>query len=410
MPDNLLSQLDALGLDHYELLTLMGSHWGGSCTTEDNSVLYPCTESYVVKARTKNDQIISIEPGPGFSENTLVPLKDKIRTTLIESSGSIIRADILFSSKPVKGSFRITDGQLQIIPAPDHAPHPPMMIADHPFILEFPIKCSSDGFVTNNRAMRRALELTWTLNALLRSAISRIGPRVRHLWGLALSDQIEVPTQQNVKWVQEYYAIDNLPIQYADFSAPRPEQIRVIPHDEYYGSPFILSDDLVLPDSISQMIEKADRLDLDERRRFIRAVRWMYAAYPLHSHLISSCFVALVSAIEALMPDPDRQDPCPTCQKDRSPGPTRRFQDFVERYAPSPDPEEKNRKRLYKIRSALAHGRDLLRFDSAPWDWSLNTTSATEREALDQLFRIVRAVIVNWLLSERDQSQETLSQ
>ena len=105
MPDNLLSQLGAPGLDHYELLTLMGSHWGGSCTTEDNSVLYPCTESYVVKVRTKNDQIISIEPGPGFSENTLVLLKDKICTTLIESSGSIIRADILFSSKPGRARF-----------------------------------------------------------------------------------------------------------------------------------------------------------------------------------------------------------------------------------------------------------------------------------------------------------------
>ena len=283
------------------------------------------------------------------------------------------------------------------------------MTADHPFILEFPIKSSSDGFVTNNRAMRRALELTWTLNGLLRSAITRIGPRTQHLWGLVRTDQLAAPAQQNVKWVQEYYAIDDLPIQYAEFSRPYPEQVRMIPHDKYYGSRFFGSDDLVLPDSTSQMLEKADRLDPDERRRFIRAVRWMYAADPLHFHLISSCFVALVSAVEALMPEPDGQDACPTCHRDRSPGPTQRFQDFVERHVPSPDLEEKNRKWLYRIRSDLAHGRDLLRFDSAPWDWSLNTTSAMEHEALDQLFRIVRAVIVNWLLTERDRSQEALS-
>jgi len=114
MPDNLLSQLDAPGLDHYELLTLMGFHWRGSCTTEDNSVLYPCTESYVVKIRTKNDQIVSIEPGPGYSDAALASLKKKVRTTLIESSGSVIRADILFSSKPVKGSFRATKDRLLI--------------------------------------------------------------------------------------------------------------------------------------------------------------------------------------------------------------------------------------------------------------------------------------------------------
>jgi hypothetical protein len=400
MPDNLLSQFDAQGLDHYELLTLMGSHWGGSCTTEDNSVLYPCTKSYVVKVRTKNDRIVSIEPGPGFTESALNLLKNKVRTTLIESIGSIIRADILFSSKPVKGSFRPTNGQFQIIPAPDHAPAPPMMMADHPFILEFQMIASSEGSVTNNRAMRRALELTWTLNALLRTSITRIGPRARHLWGLIQTDQLKVPTQDDVKWVQEYYAIDGLPIQYANFSPSYPEQVRVIPHDEYYDSLFFISDDLVLPDNITQMLDKVESLDSVEQRRFMRAARWMHAATPLHFHLISSCFVALVSAVEALMPESEGQEICPTCHKDRSSGPTQRFQDFVEAYAPASDPEEKNRKWLYRIRSDLAHGRDLLRFDSAPWDWSLNTTSETEREALDQLFRIVRKVIVNWLLSK----------
>jgi hypothetical protein len=248
--------------------------------------------------------------------------------------------------------------------------------------------------------MRRALELTWTLNALLRTSITRIGPRAQHIWGLIETAQFQAPAQQNVKWVQQYYAIDNLPIQYANFSPPTSDQIRVIRHDEYYDSPFIMSDNLVLPDSISLLLDKAEGLDLLERRRFIRAVRWMYAATPLHFHLISSCYIALVSAVEALMPDAERQENCPTCHKDRSPGPTQRFQNFVESYAPASDPEEKNRKRLYRIRSDLAHGRDLLRFDSAPWDWSLNTTSETEREALDQLFRIVRRVIVNWLLGK----------
>jgi len=409
VPENLLPQIDGLELDHYELLTLMGFHWAGSCTTEDNSVLYPCTESYVVKVRTKNDQIISIEPGPGFSDEAFALFKDKVHTTLIMSTGAIIRADILFSSKPVKGSFRATNGQLQIIPAPDQAPRPPMMIADHPFILEFPIKRSSDGFVTNNRAMRRALEFTWILNALLRATISRLGPRVRHLWGLVQSDNLVASTQQNVKWVQEYYAIDNLPAQYAEFSPAYPEQIQVIPHDEYYGSPFLASDYLVLPDTISLLLERTDKISLADRSRFIRAARWFHAATPLHFHLISSCFVALVSAVEALMPDAAGQEICPTCLKDRSPGPTQRFQDFVEAYAPTSHSEEQNRKWLYRIRSDLAHGRDLLRFDSAPWDWSLNTTSASEREALDQLFRIVRTVIVNWLLRRENQSPRSPS-
>ena len=397
MSENLLPQLDALQLDHYELLNLLGFHLGGSCTTEDNSVIYPCKDSYIVKVRSKNDRILSIEPGPGFSKDKFASLKDKIRSTLFDSPGQVIRADILFTSKPVKGCFRATNGQLQILPAPDHAPRPPVTIADHPFILEFPIKSSSDGFVTNNRAMRRALEWTWILNALLRASISRIGPRAQHLWGLVPSDPPGAPKQEDVKWVQEYYAIDNLPIQYADFSPVGTDRIGEILHDEYYNSPFLAADVLVLPDSLSQMLDKTDRLPFAERQRFLRAVRWFYAARYLHFHLISSCFVALVCAIESLTPGPEQQIICPECKKDRSPGPTQRFQDFVETYAPTSDPQGRNKKWLYKIRSDLAHGRDLLRFDSSPWDWSLNTTSMTEREALDDLFSIARKIIVNWL-------------
>ena len=399
MPENLLVQLEAPALDHYELLSLMGFHFGGSCTIEDNNVIYPCKDAYIVKVRSKNDQILSIEAGPGFREKEFAFFKEKVQSTLIDSPSRTIRADILFSSKPVKGCFRAATDQLQILPAPDRAPRPPVIIADHPFILEFPIKSSSDGFVTNNRAMRRALELTWTLNTLLPIAISRIGPRTQHLWGLVPSDQLEAPRQETVKWVQEYYAIDNLPIQYADFSPQCAERVREILHDEYYNSTYIMSDVLVLPDSLSGMLEKADRLPFVDRRRFLRAVRWFYASRPLHFHLISSCFVALVCAIESLIPELEQQMICPECKKDRSPGPTQRFQDFVETYAPTSDPQERNKKWLYKIRSDLAHGRDLLRFDSSPWDWSLNTTSMNEQEALDQLFRIVRQVVVNWLRS-----------
>ena len=81
----------------------------------------------------------------------------------------------------------------------------------------------------------------------------------------------------------------------------------------------------------------------------------------------------------------------------RSPGPTQRFQEFIETYAASSDPENRNTKRLYRIRSNIAHGRDLLHFDSSPWDWSSSTTSIKEQEALDELFGLTCKITVNWL-------------
>jgi hypothetical protein len=149
------------------------------------------------------------------------------------------------------------------------------------------------------------------------------------------------------------------------------------------------------------MLGQLGSLSAKERQKFRRAAQWIYAAHALWEHHTSSYFIALVAAVEALMPPPGQSDSCTECGKDRSPGPTQRFQDFVEEYAPVTDQEERNRKWLYKIRSDLAHGRELLRYDAAPWDSSLSTSYLKELEAFEQMSRIVRWVIVNWLLTRQ---------
>src|SRR5207244_7765901 len=178
-------------------------------------------------------RVKGIEPGPGFSEEEFAALKDKIVSQLVASPGTKIERTILFSSHPVKGCLR-SDPHFQICAAPASAPKPEQAIADHPFVFEFPLRQSSDAFITIQRKTRQTLEWTWFLNAVLRTRIKAIGPRADYHWVASLSGN-RVPTQADVIWGQDFYTIDGFKTQDDRFSACDDPHIAKIPFREYYA-------------------------------------------------------------------------------------------------------------------------------------------------------------------------------
>ena len=124
----------------------------------------------------------------------------------------------------------------------------------------------------------------------------------------------------------------------------------------------------------------------------------MYAAPDLWVPHASSYYIALIAAIEALASwEPIEQ--CPKCnQVERV---TERFREFVERFVPVSVSEEQevSKKRLYQLRSKLAHGKQLFVLDELPW-LSQAPGGLEEREALDELSRVVKRVFVGWLLQK----------
>ena len=77
------------------------------------------------------------------------------------------------------------------------------------------------------------------------------------------------------------------------------------------------------------------------------------------------------------------------------PGPTKNFKDFFETYAPG-ESWRKDRDDLYKLRSGILHGGQLMLVDQdlafgwdPPW-WK-------ERELLSRLWPLTRLGIRNWL-------------
>jgi hypothetical protein len=57
------------------------------------------------------------------------------------------------------------------------------------------------------------------------------------------------------------------------------------------------------------------------------------------------------------------------------------------------------RQTIYTLRSQISHGSMLLAIDDTPWAFGA-TFNADHSQAVDDLYRIVRDVMVNWLLDQ----------
>jgi hypothetical protein len=120
-----------------------------------------------------------------------------------------------------------------------------------------------------------------------------------------------------------------------------------------------------------------------------------YAGHPAIAHQVVS-YGATINAIETLMPK-QKADPCPTCSRDRSPGPTAGFRDFVETYAAAEGAEARDA--MYRFRSALVHGHRLHSMDlPSPWG-ALVPGEIEHRELHDTAFAVARTAVRTWFLN-----------
>ena len=101
-------------------------------------------------AFSDNKQIKAIEPGPAFDPAQWQQIIEEIERTGPYKVGR----DCSFSTFRVPGSWRGKRSGVQILPAPEDAPRAPYETAEHPLILEFPVKVSDHWPITNFRRMR----------------------------------------------------------------------------------------------------------------------------------------------------------------------------------------------------------------------------------------------------------------
>jgi hypothetical protein len=259
---------------------------------------------------------------------------------------------------------------------PADAPIAPCEMAEHPFILEYPVKVSDLWPVTNYRRMKDHRRLTLLLNILLAGRTCVQPRRPRHLWATVPGD-----SSFSVKWVQEFF--------FAKFGEavtdePSPltaERIKEVDSDTYYTSVVHDGRTLEVPADLDDLICCYAQLSAQNRATFDRGSFWMDMASRQWTMSLSASFASLVIAIEAL--------------GDRNKKPTVRFHDYLEQYAPGASLQDR-RKKVYALRSDILHGSGLMEMDQDT-DFGWSPPEQNDKDIMEELWSLTKLSMRNWL-------------
>lgn len=174
-------------------------------------------------------RIIGIDPGPAFDSGKWKQVCDEIEKSLLVGALKVGR-EYSFSSFRVLGSWRGNRSGVQILPPPDDAPRAPVEMAEHPFILEFPVKASDFWPVTNYRRIREHRNLTLVLNVLLAGHTRRQLRQSGNFWARVPCDN----GQDEIQWVQQFFFAKLGKAVIDELSAPANERLIEVEPEEYY--------------------------------------------------------------------------------------------------------------------------------------------------------------------------------
>ncbi len=402
MTENLLSDTWS-DLDQADLRLLLKARIGqpGQYDGDSNVLYIPLARDKCKVALTyKGTKIIAIRPGMAFDRSEWERICAEIEMSLLDGPRKVGRG-ISFNTFRVEGWWRGERSGVQILPPPDGAPRARFEIADHPFILEFPIAVASDDLweITNHRRRREHQRLTQLLNLLLVGNSKFLPARSRHFWA-----QVQPLGEPEIKWVQEYYFAQFGDVVADELSSPVGDKLREIESQKYYREIGHDGSGLRVPDDLDDLICRYQSLPSTLRAKFDRATYWMRIASRQWEDSMSASFASLVSAAEALTDKGSKHILyCDTCKKEYphdAPGPTENFQNFFERYAPDPGLKQR-RNEMYRMRSMILHGSELMQLDQdrafgwdPPW-WN-------ERELHSELWSLIRIAARNWLKGIND--------
>lgn len=388
-------------LDSHELRILLNERIGGpgqydsQATEPDRFYLPLARENCRVVLKYRDRRIASIEPGSAFDSAEWERIAEEIEISVLTGPTKVGR-DFSFCSFRVQGSWRGERSGVQILPPPPDAPSAEVEMAEHPFVLEFPLQVTRLWPITNHRRLREHRNLTLLLNTLLAGRTNLQVRRSDHFWACIHRDAGD----PEIRWVQNSYHAKLGNCVLDSPSSLTTERIEEIEPERYYTE--VIGVDglgLRVPADLDDSICLYQQLPPAQKKKFDRAVFWLDFASRQWHVSVSASFAALVSGIESLT---DRGQihrfKCPVCQdfcQHEIPGATERFRAFLEQYAPGPS-MKKRRTAMYALRSGILHGSELMTIDEdiafgwdPPW-WS-------ERQLHEELSGLTRIAMRNWL-------------
>ncbi len=295
MTDLTLS-VDAASLDAEEVFTILMHHFG-STNVEKGRARFQRQDIWVDVEIDKRGRIRRIRPGSRVTVDEIAAIRREIEEALVSGQIPVAGQSVGFCSTPVMGFYKYRDN-FQILPVPSKAPRPDVMMADHPFLLQYKYIWSPDIPVRYQRREHQA-RVYFRLLDLLSGMRIYGGPRsVHHAWiTLAAEDNSGLAS----KWLPLGYTHPGLAREIEGFSdMSGSEPVAFFPADHRFARPRVTGDPLVLPDDIELALDIALSLRGEDRERFNRALIYLEHAKSVGSESRSLAYIALVMAIEAL--------------------------------------------------------------------------------------------------------------
>ena len=397
-------------LDSIELRVLLHELIGGTGQSDDlgrakprNFYLPLAGPSCRVVLTFDGKKVIDIKPGEASDAAQWQQINNEIEHSILAGHTKVGR-EYSFSGRRVKGSWRGEHSGVQILPPPADAPSAPLEQADHPFILEFPLMVSSVDALTNYRRSRKHRDLTLLLNVLLVGGAKSMGFRYPSFWAYEATD-----LSQKSKWVTQRFSAPLGACLIDQLSLPAAHQLEELAPEEYDAMLGNDGEGLRVPSDLDQSIYSYEALLAPNRERFDRAAFWFGTASGMRDVSVSASFAAFVSAIESLTARGTRHKfECPVCGGPGThevPGPTKLFRNFLATYAPDAS-LAKDRDRMYKLRSDILHGSDVLEIDQIVPIQGWTPTGFKEDELYNGMWRVTRTALRNWLKSPPSPSEE----
>ena len=341
-----------------------------------------------------DSRIVAIEPGLAFDPVEWARVSEEIEKSILTGPVKVGR-EYSFCNFRVVGSWRGDRSGVQILPPPDNAPRAEIEMAEHPFILEFPIQASDFWPVTNHRRMREHRKLSLLLNVLLHGRVSLPPRQQEGFWAALPGDGGNF----EYKWVTGFFFAKLGKSVIDEVSQPAAERLEEEAPKEYYAVDGHDGRPLRVPSDLDEFICRYMALSPANRAKFDRATFWVDLASRQWTYSVSASFASLVSAIESLT---DRGkthrlycNECKTQCTHEVPGATEKFRAFFETYAPGAS-MRKRRSAMYSLRSGILHGSELMQLDqdrtfglTPPW-WN-------QYKLQNELWGLTWVALRNWL-------------
>jgi hypothetical protein len=239
------------------------------------------------------------------------------------------------------------------------------------------------------------------LGGLVTNMIRPLGRGNRFHWVLLPAEDL------HAAYLQDYYPTNHLAPPSEDFS-PRTTTAPLLPPLALFGpGPTAHDYELALPEDLAALLDLIDHLPDEHRQDFLRACYWLQQAARTFQDSFSLSFLAVATAIEALIEDRSYSE-CSICQQKTFEGKslTVLFADFLDHHVPlefltssgyGDIPSFKDRlKYLYATRSTLAHGNDLLGQDTTRAGFVPRQNQ--EHGDLRTLLRIMHYALGTWIV------------